>query len=92
MAPRGADCCGPTGEFSPAVERAVEITTWLSTAKADHEAWVAIDDMDLAEGGPAHGVHASQFVHTDDEHGLTRAKAEDAVAKLMAQGGGVNVS
>ena len=67
------------------MERAVEIRAWLTSAQATEDAWVAIDDMDLAVPAPGRALPAARFVLTDDENGLTRPKAEEALAKLMAQ-------
>jgi hypothetical protein len=93
VAAADADCTGPDGVFSQAVERAIEIANWLRSAKIGADAaWVAIDDLDLAGGGEGRRVRTEQFVHTDDEHGLTVAKAEEAVAKLVAQQGNVQLN
>lgn len=80
------DCAGADGEFSPEVERAIEIMRWLQVECAVESPWIAIDDMDLVgEGGGR--MQAAHFVHTDDGQGLTPAKAEEAAEKLLAQRG-----
>ena len=45
--------------------------------------WVVLDDLDLMAMNPK--LDGASFVRTDDAVGLTRAKADEAIAKLQAQ-------
>ena len=86
-------CSGPDGEFLPELERAIEIQRWLLQAhggEVEGCRYVALDDMDLTgASGRAAGVDGLldplHFVRTDDMRGLTRLRAEVAVAKLRRQ-------
>ena len=74
-------------DISPEEERAIEIAKWLDKYRSDGgctAGWVAIDDMDLVGNGNGR-MQSSNFVMTLDDFGLTRAKTEEAVAKLLAQ-------
>ena len=76
-------CEGPDGDFLFGRERAIEILRWLKAEGAADADFVALDDMDLH--GPAGvGLHARNFVRTEDMYGLTRLRAETAVARFFA--------
>ena len=80
-------CEDDNGEFSPELERAIEIRRWLDAADKSGTPFVAIDDMDLTCPGNdsnANGLAVTNFVQTDDMHGLTRGAARTVVTKLAA--------
>ena len=77
---------GPDGEFSPELERSIEISRWLARQGDGLSAcFVAIDDMDLVGAVGSRLTSGDQFVQTDDSVGLSRRDAEAAIAKLLMQ-------
>lgn len=65
-------------------DRVDEILAWMNShSEYEVTAWIAVDDMDLIKMNTK--LDAEHFVWTDDAHGLTREKAEEAVGKLLAQ-------
>ena len=77
-----ATLCGDDeGEFSPELERAIEIRRWLDASGACDAPFVAIDDMDLLDGQRADKIEG-HFVHTRSELGLTPPLADLAIRIL----------
>jgi RimJ/RimL family protein N-acetyltransferase len=76
---------GPDGQFSPELERSIEISRWLARQQVACAAFVALDDMDLVGMAGSRLTSRDHLVQTDDNLGLTRLDAEAAVAKLLLQ-------
>ena len=84
----GLTLAGDTPELEASCrgDRVDEIISALhrhSTSGRDCLPWVALDDMDLMAMNTK--LDSASFVRTDDAVGLTRAKTDEAIAKLQAK-------
>ena len=81
----GLELSGDTPELEARCrgDRVDEILACLSVERPP---WVVLDDMDLLAMNTK--LADANFVRTDDAVGLTRAKADEAIAKLQAQRNG----
>ena len=79
----GLELSGDTPELEALCrgDRVDEILACLPTS--ERPPWVVLDDMDLLAMNTK--LTDAHFVRTDDAVGLTRAKADEAIAKLQAQ-------
>ena len=68
----------PDSQFGPC--RASEILEWLEQNNHQKTKWIAIDDMQLNPNL----INPENFVHTNDQEGLTPAKANEAITKLLS--------
>lgn len=76
------DCTPQLTGFGAGDTRVMEILDWLRHAGSSVAAWVAIDDMNLA--WKHEQTMRGHFVHTRSHEGLTRAKADEALALLAS--------
>ena len=79
----GLELSGDTPELEALCrgDRVDEILACLPAS--ERPPWVVLDDMDLMAMNTK--LTDAHFVRTDDAVGLTRAKADEAIAKLQAQ-------
>ena len=79
----GLELSGDTPELEALCrgDRVDEILACLPAS--ERPPWVVLDDMDLLAMNTK--LTDAHFVRTDDAVGLTRAKADEAIAKLQAQ-------
>ena len=78
----GLELSGDTPELE-ALCRGDRVDEILACLSVERPPWVVLDDMDLLAMNTK--LADANFVRTDDAVGLTRAKADEAIAKLHAQ-------
>ena len=81
----GLELSGDTPELE-ALCRGDRVDEILACLSVQRPPWVVLDDMDLLAMNTK--LTDAHFVRTDDAVGLTRAKADEAIAKLQAQRNG----